>query len=224
MLFNSTQRRRTLPGLELPVKLLETGAGQPKPVEVLHGCRPARVVRCWLSPATSATLVASYHHSLGTLARLPVINRRKVGMTSSHHGPYVQATNVLQWPGQRLRDREVELIPKTRSQFRLEAAIRLHEVGIASNRRSACCGEYVPGPCTHRPSHHESRLFQKSLLQPARELGAKGKAGNWGEVVTGSRIGRCGWITSFLGKELSDHLAPPESGIQAPPSISPKVD
>ena len=27
---------------------------------------------------------------LGTLMRLPVLNRRKVGMTSSHHGPYVQ--------------------------------------------------------------------------------------------------------------------------------------
>ncbi len=27
---------------------------------------------------------------LGTLKRLPVTNRRKVGTTSSHHGPYVQ--------------------------------------------------------------------------------------------------------------------------------------
>jgi hypothetical protein len=27
---------------------------------------------------------------LGTLGRLPVLNRRKVGTTSSHHGPYVQ--------------------------------------------------------------------------------------------------------------------------------------
>ena len=27
---------------------------------------------------------------LGTLRELPVINRRKVGMTSNHHGPYVQ--------------------------------------------------------------------------------------------------------------------------------------
>ncbi len=27
---------------------------------------------------------------VGTLAELPVTNRRKVGMTSSHHGPYVQ--------------------------------------------------------------------------------------------------------------------------------------
>ncbi|OIO89803.1 MAG: hypothetical protein AUJ92_20605 [Armatimonadetes bacterium CG2_30_59_28] len=25
------------------------------------------------------------------------------------------------------------------------------------------CGEYVPGPCTHRPSRHESRLHPKSL-------------------------------------------------------------
>ncbi len=50
----------------------------------------------------------------------------------------------------------LEPISKTLSQFGLKAAIRLHEAGIASNRGSACRGEYVPGPCTHRPSHHES--------------------------------------------------------------------
>ena len=33
------------------------------------------------------------------------------------------------------------------AQFRLQAATRLHEGGIASNRRSAYCGESVPGPC-----------------------------------------------------------------------------
>ena len=54
--------------------------------------------------------------------------------------------------------REKRLIPKNRSQFGLQAATRLHEAGIASNGRSARCREYVPGPCTHRPSHHESRL------------------------------------------------------------------
>ena len=42
------------------------------------------------------------------------------------------------------------------SQFGLESATRLHEVGIASNRESACRGEYVLGVCTHRPSNHES--------------------------------------------------------------------
>ena len=39
------------------------------------------------------------------------------------------------YKGQRYR--EVELIPKSRSQFGLESATRLHEVGIASNRVSA---------------------------------------------------------------------------------------
>ena len=61
------------------------------------------------------------------------------------------------------RSRKVEQIPKTAPQFGLESATRLHEVGIASNRGSACHGEYVPGPCTHRPSHHGSCLHPKSL-------------------------------------------------------------
>ena len=77
-----------------------------------------------------------------------------------------------------------ELIPKSRPQFRLEAEIRLHEGGVASNCRSAHGGEYVPGPCTHRPSRHGSRQHLKSLRQPAREAGAEGGAGNWDEVVT----------------------------------------
>ncbi len=58
--------------------------------QVLHGCRQLVSRDVGLSPATSATLVLSCHQvKLGTLGRLPVINRRKVGMTSSHHGPYV---------------------------------------------------------------------------------------------------------------------------------------
>jgi hypothetical protein len=52
--------------------------------------------------------------------------------------------------------REGELIAEKLSQFGLESEIRLHEVGIASNRGSARRGEYVPGPCTHRPSRHGS--------------------------------------------------------------------
>ena len=43
----------------------------------------------------------------------------------------------------------------------VQAATRLHEVGIASNRGSARRGEYVPEPCTHRPSHHGSWLYPK---------------------------------------------------------------
>ncbi len=83
-----------------------------------------------------------------------------------------------------MRKRELELIPKIRPQFGLESATRLHEVGIASNPRSARWGEYVPGPCTHRPSHHESRLYRKPVSQPAREAAVHGVVGDWGEVVT----------------------------------------
>ena len=43
-----------------------------------------------------------------------------------------------------------ELIPKTASQWGLGAATRPHELGIGSNRGSACRGEYVLGSCTHR--------------------------------------------------------------------------
>ena len=28
--------------------------------------------------------------------------------------------------------------------------------------------EYVPGPCTHRPSRHESRFYPKYMSEPAR--------------------------------------------------------
>ena len=80
--------------------------------------------------------------------------------------------------------REGELIPENRPQFGLESATRLHEVGIASNRRSARCGEYVPGPCTHRPSHHESRQHPKPVAQPVRGGAVEGGVGDWGEVVT----------------------------------------
>ncbi len=63
-----------------------------------------------------------------------------------------------------LRYREVEQITESRSQYGLESETRLHEGGIASNRASAWRGEYVPGPCTHRPSHHPSWGYPKSLV------------------------------------------------------------
>ena len=83
-----------------------------------------------------------------------------------------------------LRTREGELIAKSRSQFGSQSATRLREVGIASNRRSARFGEYVPGPCTHRPSHHESWLHLKPVSQPFGEAAVYGVIGDWGEVVT----------------------------------------
>ncbi len=85
-------------------------------------------------------------------------------MTSSPHGLYVQGYTRATMGGTKgCEAARLELIPKNRPQFGLQSATRLHEAGIASNPRSACWGEYVPGPCTHRPSHHESRLYRKPV-------------------------------------------------------------
>jgi hypothetical protein len=84
-------------------------------------------------------------------------------MTSSPHGPYVQGytrATMAWYKGSRTR--EGSKSQKAMSQSGLESATRLHEVGIASNRGSARRGEYVPGPCTHRPSHHGSCFHQKT--------------------------------------------------------------
>ena len=94
------------------------------------------------------------------------------------------ATHVLQWPVQREARPRGGAKLKSRSQFGLQAATRLHEAGIASNRESECRGEYVPGPCTHRPSHHGSWKHPKPVTQPEKEGAVEGEASDWGEVVT----------------------------------------
>ena len=58
--------------------------------QVVHGCRQLVSWDVGLSPATSATPIFSCQQvKLGTLEKLPMTNRRKVGMTSSHHALYV---------------------------------------------------------------------------------------------------------------------------------------
>ena len=77
-------------------------------------------------------------------------------MTSNHHALYdLGYTRTTMALNKEKQDREVEQNSETTSQFGLQAATRLHEVGIASNRGSACHGEYVPGPCT--PARHTMR-------------------------------------------------------------------
>ena len=124
----------------------------------------ARVVRCWVKSRNERNPYGQLLRKR-TLARLPLTKRRKVGMTSNHHALYdLGYTRTTMALNKEKQDREVEQNSETTSQFGLQAATRLHEVGIASNRGSACHGEYVPGPCTHRPSHHESRGDPKSVV------------------------------------------------------------
>ena len=106
-------------------------------------------------------------------------------MTSSQYGPYGQGCTRPTMPGTKgsktvrwSKSQKTGLSSDCRLQLadmKLESLVMAHQL----RRR-----EYVPGPCTHRPSHHGSRLHPKSPRQPARETGAEGMAGDWDEVVT----------------------------------------
>ena len=76
---------------------------------------------------------------------------------SSQHGPYTLGyTHPTMAKNNEPQDSDIKLISEISPQFRLESEIRLHEVGIGSNRGSAGRGEYVLGSCTHRPSRQQS--------------------------------------------------------------------
>ena len=112
-------------------------------------------------------------------------NRRKVGTTSSHHAPYVlgykRATMVGTKSCEAARPSESQKADPS-SDWRLQLASMKSELLVIADQQRR--GEYVPGPCTHRPSHHGSRIRPKPVSQPAREGAVEGGAGDWGEVVT----------------------------------------
>ena len=85
-------------------------------------------------------------------------------MTSGPHGLYDQGCTR---PTMRCTEGS-ELARASKSQkappssdCRLQlACMKLESLVIADQ---LCRGEYVPGSCTHRPSHHESRSYPKQL-------------------------------------------------------------
>src|SRR5690606_10693960 len=138
-----------------------------------------------LSPATSATLIFSCYHSVEHSKETARVNREEGGDDVKSSCPLCLGLHTCyNGENKETQDREVEQISQNSSQFGLQAETRLHEAGVASNREAACRGEYVPGPCTHRPSHHESWQYPKSVGQPFTEPAAEGRVSDWGEVVT----------------------------------------
>src|ERR1051325_2003590 len=99
----------------------------------------ARVVRCWVKS----------RNERNPRSMLPAGNAgdswETAGVNSEEGGDDVKSSCPLclglhtcyndRYKG--LRSRKVERIPKSRSQFGLGSATRPHEVGVASNRRSA---------------------------------------------------------------------------------------
>ena len=81
-------------------------------------------------------------------------------MTSSHHGLYVQGYTRATMAGTKgcepARGSQSQK-PGPSSDWSLQLDfMKLESLVIVDQQ---CHGEYVPGPCTHRPSHHESRVY-----------------------------------------------------------------
>ena len=128
----------------------------------------ARVVRCWVKSRNErnprSQLPASHVGDSGGTA----------GVKPEEGGDDVKSSRPLR-PGRHTcynawysasRTREGEPIAKSRAKFGLQSATRLHEAGIARIADQPRRGEYVPGPCTHRPSRHGSRRDPKPVCQP----------------------------------------------------------
>ncbi len=85
-------------------------------------------------------------------------------MTSSHHAPYVlgytRATMDSTKGCQTVRwSKTHKTVRSSDCSLQLDY-MKLESLVIANQQ---CCGEYVLGSCTHRPSHHESLLHLKLL-------------------------------------------------------------
>ena len=116
------------------------------------------------SPATSATLIICYDPFGGLLMKLPAKSWRKARMRSSQHAPYIlgdtRATMV--------ETKRSLLVKVSKSQklylssdCRLQLADMKSESLVIAGQPYG--GEYVPGPCTHRPSLRQSRVHPKSM-------------------------------------------------------------
>ncbi len=159
MWLNSSLREEPYPGLDM--------LGNPAERQECTSVNPCTGA-AWLSSARVVRCRVKSLNERNPCPQLPAghagDSRETAGVKPEEGGDDVKSSWPL-WPGLHtsynapyngMLSREAKQIPKSGAQFGLEAATRLHEAGIASNRGSAYRGECVPEPCTHRPSSHES--------------------------------------------------------------------
>ena len=163
MWFNSMQREepyQLLTSCELSRDRLVPSGTQ---WQVLHGCRQLVSWDVGLSPATSATLVFSclYRNSRKTAGYKPEEGGDDVKSACPLHPGLHTCYNGWDNEMQLCEDKLIYKLTLS-SDCRLQlACMKLESLVIAGQLYS---GEFVPGPCTHRPSHHGSWLYPKSLL------------------------------------------------------------
>ncbi len=166
MWFNSTTRR-TLPGLDM-YRLGGGNVANTRKGGICTGAAwlsSARVVRCWVKSRNERNPCPKLRpgkaeHSLGTA----VVKTEEGGDDVKSSWPlcpvYTRAT-MAGTTGSQGASRRQSLKAGLSSDWRLQlASMKLESLVIADQLRR---GEYVPEPCTHRPSSHESREHLKSL-------------------------------------------------------------
>ena len=118
------------------------------------------------------SLVAS--SKMGTLVRLPGITRRKVGMTSNHHAPYVLGYTRATMAGtERKRDCEVERNSKAgpSSDCRLQLACMKSELLVIADQNAAV--NAFPGlvhTARHTMEVGGARSWQSNMLPKAKSM------------------------------------------------------
>ena len=126
----------------------------------------ARVVRCWVKSRNERNPYPELPARNGGNFQETACKKQEEGRddvkSSCPLRPGLHTCYNGRYKG--LRNREVEPILKTNlssdwslqfDSMKLESLVTAHQL----RRR-----EYVPGPCTHRPSHHESREHPKSAI------------------------------------------------------------
>ena len=168
MLFNTSLTVEPYQGL---TSAATAGESQPSPQgdseTGVAWLSSARVVRCWVKSRNER----NPHPMLparegGNSWETAGVTRRKVRMTSSQHGPYTLGYKHATMDG--TQSDATESVTWSQSQksvlssdCRLQLACMKLESLVTAGQRN--CGEYVPGPCTHRPSRHLSCLHPKSV-------------------------------------------------------------
>ncbi len=86
-------------------------------------------------------------------------------MTSSQHAPYALGCTHATMAGTKGSE-TARWSESQKTGLSSDWSLQLDSMKLESlvTAGQQYCGEYVPGPCTHRPSHHESRLHPKSLI------------------------------------------------------------
>jgi hypothetical protein len=157
--FNSTRRAEPYPGMTCPCEPPKGGS-----------LRGGGTGAAWLSSARAVRCWVKSRNERNPRRRLPTFpagrprEGRKEGTTSSQHGPYARGdthATMAGTAGRQAARRSQSPKPGPSSDRGLQPAPVKPESLVTAGQHYR--GECVPGPCTHRPSRHESRQRLKPV-------------------------------------------------------------